>query len=105
MCAGFATSRAVKPPPWEALVTSRSVLIIAHSAGGAQIGNGILFSTGATHPDRDPRYLHDAWGLQSYALMLQQAGINARRVEWTRCGTRDNDCLAFILIRADTQAQ
>lgn len=63
---------------------------------GASIGEGTIFSEGATSSLSDERRLYDQATLHAVGQMLQRAASDGQRVRWVRCGTGRTSCISSV---------
>ncbi len=66
---------------------------------GAFVGNGFIFSEGATSTLSDPRYLYSEAGLMAMAQNLQFASaynVQHMAAQWFRCSSTKQSCIKYI---------
>lgn len=63
---------------------------------GDFVGEGKVFSQGATHEDASPSFLVSEAMLHTYFLMLQRAAGTGQKVNWIRCDDTKRNCLQAL---------
>jgi len=74
----------------------RVVFFTQPDCKGDRVGDGQVFSQGATDPNASPTYLVSESMLHTYFLMLQRAAGTGQKVAWIRCDDTRTSCIRAL---------
>ena len=69
------------------------------NCGGSYIGNGLVYSEGATFTWSHSTYLFSEAALMAYAEMTQRAAASGQRVRYYRCSYEKTTCIKYLNFR------